>query len=272
MLSGKVPFPGNSELEIIGNVIKGDFHFNHEPFQRHSAEAKEFLQCLIKKDVNERLTAEQALAHSWIQNSQMHDKEPMSGQVMEDFQETYNILRQRKAILLYLSQTCKPNNYIRLSEAMKAGDKDASGFISVDQFQQSLQAANMSAIGKEFDIVVKELQEVNAQNDDRIQYQYFLDAVYLTQMYINEMELYQALKAADKDGQNGVTITEVKDILKTNPAFQFPEEALGAAFKAMLGADINSIEPDCIIDTDKFIASLHKEFEAISERSLSQIK
>lgn len=43
MLSGKVPFPGNSELEIIGNVIKGEFHFNHEPFKRHSKEAKEFL-------------------------------------------------------------------------------------------------------------------------------------------------------------------------------------------------------------------------------------
>ena len=43
MLSGKVPFPGNSELEIIGNVIKGDFHFNHEPFSRHSTQAKEFL-------------------------------------------------------------------------------------------------------------------------------------------------------------------------------------------------------------------------------------
>ena len=43
MLSGKVPFPGNSELEIIGNVIKGDFHFNHEPFKHHSPEAKQFL-------------------------------------------------------------------------------------------------------------------------------------------------------------------------------------------------------------------------------------
>jgi calcium-dependent protein kinase len=52
MLSGKVPFPGNSELEIIGNVIKGDFHFNHEPFQRHSKEAKEFLLHLICKDVS----------------------------------------------------------------------------------------------------------------------------------------------------------------------------------------------------------------------------
>jgi len=66
MLSGKVPFPGNSELEIIGNVIKGDFHFNHEPFSRHSGQAKEFLQCLIKKEVNERFSAQQAFSHPWI--------------------------------------------------------------------------------------------------------------------------------------------------------------------------------------------------------------
>ena len=103
MLSGKVPFPGNSELEIIGNVIKGDFHFNHEPFQRHSPAAKEFLQCLIKKDVNERYTAEQALNHPWIQNSASHSTVPNSDATAEDFKETYNLLRQRKAILLYLS-------------------------------------------------------------------------------------------------------------------------------------------------------------------------
>lgn len=66
MLSGKVPFPGNSEIEIIGNVIKGEFHFNHEPFSKHSAAAKEFLQCLIVKDVEQRATAEQALQHPWI--------------------------------------------------------------------------------------------------------------------------------------------------------------------------------------------------------------
>ena len=28
----------------------------------------------------------------------------------------------------------------------------------------------------------------------------------------------------------------------------------------MLKADINQIEPECIIDTEKFIQSLHKEF------------
>lgn len=66
MLSGKVPFPGSSELEIISNVIKADYHFNHEPFQRHSKEAKAFLRHLIEKDVNLRYTAQQAYDHDWI--------------------------------------------------------------------------------------------------------------------------------------------------------------------------------------------------------------
>lgn len=29
----------------------------------------------------------------------------------------------------------------------------------------------------------------------------------------------------------------------------------------MLGADINNVDPDCIIDTEKFIQCLRKEFE-----------
>lgn len=36
MLSGKVPFPGTTEPEIIYNVIKGEFHFNHPTFENVS--------------------------------------------------------------------------------------------------------------------------------------------------------------------------------------------------------------------------------------------
>lgn len=32
MLSGKVPFPGKTESEIMSNVMKGEFHFNHPAF------------------------------------------------------------------------------------------------------------------------------------------------------------------------------------------------------------------------------------------------
>lgn len=52
LLSGKVPFPGRNELEIISNVIKGEFHFNHDAFKNVSSECKDLIINLLKKDVN----------------------------------------------------------------------------------------------------------------------------------------------------------------------------------------------------------------------------
>jgi hypothetical protein len=47
MLSGKVPFPGKNELEIIRNVIKGDYHFNHDAFNTVSDEGKDLIKNLL---------------------------------------------------------------------------------------------------------------------------------------------------------------------------------------------------------------------------------
>jgi serine/threonine protein kinase len=67
LLSGKVPFPGRNELEIIGNVIKGEFHFNHDSFKSVSADCKDLIVHLLEKDVNLRYNAEDAYSHRWIQ-------------------------------------------------------------------------------------------------------------------------------------------------------------------------------------------------------------
>lgn len=36
LLCGKVPFPGDSNKEIIENVLKGEYHFNHDGFKNVS--------------------------------------------------------------------------------------------------------------------------------------------------------------------------------------------------------------------------------------------
>jgi serine/threonine protein kinase len=65
-LSGKVPFPGRNELEIITNVVKGEFHFNHEAFKNVSDDCKDLICRLLVKDVNKRYSAEEACNHRWI--------------------------------------------------------------------------------------------------------------------------------------------------------------------------------------------------------------
>lgn len=57
--------------------------------------------------------------------------------------------------------------------------------------------------------------QVKAEHKDKdlplevMPYRLFLDSVYVTHMFKNEIHLYNALLAADVDGNNGVTITEV---------------------------------------------------------------
>ena len=57
MLSGKVPFPGESNKEIIENVMRGEYHFEHDAFDVVSDEAKDLISKLLVKDVNKRYTA-----------------------------------------------------------------------------------------------------------------------------------------------------------------------------------------------------------------------
>ena len=84
------------------------------------------------------------------------------------------------------------------------------------------------------------------ENTGKINYKVFLNEVYMCTLYLKELQLYNTLQEADTEGRGGVTIAEMKLILAE---YQFPEEALGAAFRSMLDMDINQVEPECIIDT-----------------------
>lgn len=66
LLSGKVPFPGESNKEIIENVLKAEFHYDHEAFKSVSSEAKDLIGHLLIKDVDKRYTADDAFNHPWI--------------------------------------------------------------------------------------------------------------------------------------------------------------------------------------------------------------
>lgn len=66
MLSGKVPFPGRTEPEIIHNVIKGVFHFNHPAFETVSDDCKDLIKHCLVKDSESRYTAQNAMAHKWM--------------------------------------------------------------------------------------------------------------------------------------------------------------------------------------------------------------
>lgn len=66
LLSGKVPFPGRTETEIIYNVLRGEYHFNHAAFNDVSDDCKDLIRKCLVRDPESRISASNSLQHQWI--------------------------------------------------------------------------------------------------------------------------------------------------------------------------------------------------------------
>ena len=124
--------------------------------------------------------------------------------------QTVQEMELRKAVLSYFCSTVSQENLIRLKQALTIRDPERTGLIPHADFQAGLQEGGMAVLEREFGMIVKEL---DPQQRGVIQYKLFLDEVYVTKMYLKEMELYNTLQDADTEGRGGVTIAEMKQIL-----------------------------------------------------------
>jgi len=66
MLSGKPPFGGKSNKEIVDNVLRGSYNYDNPVWANISDSAKNFIDSLLNKQADERLTATEAYNHPWL--------------------------------------------------------------------------------------------------------------------------------------------------------------------------------------------------------------
>jgi len=66
MLSGKPPFNGASDKEIMKAVKKGNYDFNAPEWNNVSEICKEFISMLLTLNPENRPSAGQAMKHIWI--------------------------------------------------------------------------------------------------------------------------------------------------------------------------------------------------------------
>lgn len=66
LLSGLSPFMGATDIETMANVTIAKYDFDDEVFNEISDDAKDFIQKLLVKDKERRMSATQCLAHTWL--------------------------------------------------------------------------------------------------------------------------------------------------------------------------------------------------------------
>ncbi|XP_058496783.1 serine/threonine-protein kinase H1-like [Solea solea] len=66
VLSGSMPFEDDSRTRLYRSIVRGKYSFSGDPWSSVSNLAKDFIQRLLAPDSSTRLTADQALRHSWV--------------------------------------------------------------------------------------------------------------------------------------------------------------------------------------------------------------
>ena len=67
LLSGYLPFFGETQDELFQKIMSGDYTFNYSCFKGVSDDAKDFINKCLVVDPSERETAEQLMKHPWVQ-------------------------------------------------------------------------------------------------------------------------------------------------------------------------------------------------------------
>merc|ERR1719464_1591943 len=68
LVSGLSPFMGDTDLETMANVTIAEYDYEDEAFSNISDQAKDFVDQLLIKKKEDRLTADACLKHSWIKS------------------------------------------------------------------------------------------------------------------------------------------------------------------------------------------------------------
>jgi calcium-dependent protein kinase len=76
LLSGKPPFDGNDDKEIVNSVRIGTYSISGPEWKSISNDAKDLIKKMLTYEVANRITAEQALNHAWIKKKVLEPSDP----------------------------------------------------------------------------------------------------------------------------------------------------------------------------------------------------
>lgn len=200
MLSGKPPFPGSNEKEIMNKVEVGIFDMDIPEFYDISEEAKAFILQLMSYDASKRPTAEEALNSLWIKEMTTNKEKMNTGLAKQTLLNLRKFRVQHKlqhAIWVFIVQNVANNEEKnKLLEIFKALDKDNDGLLTKDDIVKGFE--QIFKVENTVEMVEKIMDRVDCNNNGSIDYNEFMLATMSRKKILTKKILEKAFKMLDK--------------------------------------------------------------------------
>lgn len=213
LLSGKPPFYGRSDKEILEKVQRGVYSMDDQEWSRVSKEAKVLIRKMLQMSTSARISAKDALEDVWIQSNTVNSFRE-SELPIESIKNLKAFRTERKlqhAVLTFISsQLITKEESKKLAENFKRLDKNGDGKLS----KEELMVAYEGLMGYEgaSSEVEKIMKQVDVNNSGFIDYSEFLMASAQKEVLLSKSNLDNAFRTFDSDGSGKISAVELKEL------------------------------------------------------------
>jgi calcium-dependent protein kinase len=208
LLAGRMPFNG-TEAQMIDQILAGNYSMDGPEWQRVSEEGKDFVKKLMTKDVEQRLSAGQALEHAWIakrdathQGSEIVDEAVVNS--LKSYAQQSSFRRVCCSMMAY-AMTVDERKVVR--DAFLAIDTHRTGRVSIGEMKQVLGSSISDQEAQ------KVFSSLDFNHDEQVNYSDFLAAMMTSRIAQNERHIRAAFNRLDKDSSGFITLDNLREVL-----------------------------------------------------------
>ncbi len=218
LLSGNLPFEGETEKEIADNIFNFNFSLDKPEFKNVSQHAKRLITKLMTYDPSERISAMEALNdpffteyfdHSNLFNEKIDCKGALHN--MKNFKTGMLFTQMMNGFISYnfISETEIAN----LRKVFKLLDGNGDGMLSKEELIKGYKDAKISISEEDFDLFMK---RIDSNFNGLISYEEFIRACSDKQNLLCDENLRTAFDVLDDDKNGEITKEEIKRMFFEN--------------------------------------------------------
>uniref|UniRef100_A0A7S0FJV3 Non-specific serine/threonine protein kinase n=1 Tax=Pyrodinium bahamense TaxID=73915 RepID=A0A7S0FJV3_9DINO len=213
LLVGYMPFSGSEEQQIAC-IQAGRYTKKQEPWSKVSNVAQTFVKSLLTVDPEKRLSAEQALEHPFIKDSNRRPASKGSNTGVDD--DIVDALRSfkeatqfRRACLSVMAWSLTNEERAQVRDAFIEIDKSRQGTITMGELKQVL--------GQKFEVTDEQIKPIfealDTSHNEEIHYSEFLAAMVSTRIAMHDDLLSATFRRFDIDNSGFITQDNMRTVL-----------------------------------------------------------
>ena len=219
LLTKKPPFGGDMPDEIIDNIQKGSYDLNSPTFDKISKSAIDLIQKLLNKDIEKRISAQEALNHPWFKEQKSRElyNEILDQKILQKLLD--NLKKYKKtSIIQETALAYLVHNFPQMKDVINACklfnqiDINGDGKITENELYKGLCSKIKSDT---LDEDIKNIfQKLDMDDDGYIEYEEFVRAAVSKEKFMGDNVLKFAFRFFDKDNSGKIDFEEIEKVFK----------------------------------------------------------